>query len=118
VANLAGVSVAAVSRAFTPGASIAAETKKRVVEAASTLGYQPNVIARSLNKSSSKLVGLLMCGWNNLGDVNVLRLISEGFEAHGYEVMLKSVPNREKIGEYIGQRYWLLGRQRGRHEPG
>lgn len=103
VANLAGVSVAAVSRAFTLGASIAPETKKRVIKAASTLGYQPNVIARSLNKSSSKLVGLLMSGWNNFGDVDVLRLLSEGLEAHGYEVMLKSVLDREQIGEYVGQ---------------
>jgi DNA-binding LacI/PurR family transcriptional regulator len=103
VANLAGVSVAAVSRAFTPGASIAPATKKRVLEAASTLGYQPNVIARSLNKRSSQLVGLLMSGWNNFGYVDVLRLLSERLEAHGYEVMLKSVLDREKIGEYVGQ---------------
>jgi len=103
VANLAGVSVAAVSRAFTPGASIAPATKKRVMEAAGTLGYQPNVIARSLNKRSSKLVGLLMSGWNNFGYVDVLRLLSERLEAHGYEVMLKSVLDREKIDEYVGQ---------------
>jgi DNA-binding LacI/PurR family transcriptional regulator len=103
VANLAGVSVAAVSRAFTPGASIAPVTKKRVMEAASTLGYQPNVIARSLNKRSSKLVGLLMSGWNNFGYVDVLRLLSENLEAHGYEVMLKSILDREKIDEYVGQ---------------
>ncbi len=103
VANLAGVSVAAVSRAFTPGASIAPATRKRVLEAASTIGYQPNVIARSLNKRSSKLVGLLMSGWNNFGYVDVLRLLSESLEAQGYEVMLKSVLDREKIGEYVGQ---------------
>jgi DNA-binding LacI/PurR family transcriptional regulator len=103
VANLAGLSVAAVSRAFTPGASIAPATKKRVMEAASTLGYQPNVIARSLNKRSSKLVGLLMSGWNNFGYVDVLRLLSESLEAHGYEVMLKSILDREKIDEYVGQ---------------
>jgi len=103
VANLAGLSVAAVSRAFTPGASIAPATKQRVMEAARTLGYQPNVIARSLNKRSSKLVGLLMSGWNNFGYVDVLRLLSERLEEHGYEVMLKSVLDRENIGEYVGQ---------------
>jgi len=103
VANLAGVSVAAVSRAFTPGASIAPATKQRVMEAANTLGYQPNVLARNLNKRSSKLVGLLMSGWNNFGYVDVLRLLSERLEAHGYEVMLKSVLDRENIGEYVGQ---------------
>lgn len=103
VANLAGVSVAAVSRAFTPGASIAPATRERVMEAANTLGYQPNVLARNLNKRSSNLVGLLMSGWNNFGYVDVLRLLSERLEAHGYEVMLKSVLDRDKIGEYVGQ---------------
>jgi DNA-binding LacI/PurR family transcriptional regulator len=73
------------------------------MEAAGTLGYQPNVIARSLNKRSSNLVGLLMSGWNNFGYVDVLRLLSERLEEHGYEVMLKSVLDREKIGEYVGQ---------------
>jgi DNA-binding LacI/PurR family transcriptional regulator len=44
-----------------------------------------------------------MSGWNNFGYVDVLRLLSERLEAHGYEVMLKSVLDREKIGEYVGQ---------------
>ena len=52
VANLAGVSVAAVSRAYTPGASIAAETKRRVMEAAKTLGYQPNVLGYEAGRRS------------------------------------------------------------------
>lgn len=103
MANLAGVSVAAVSRAFTPGASIAPATKQRVMEAAKTLGYQPNVLARNLNKRSSKLIGLLMSGWNNFGYVDVLRLLSERLEARGYEVLLKSVLDRENISEYVGQ---------------
>ncbi len=103
VANLAGVSVAAVSRAFTPGASIAPETKRRVMEAAKTLGYQPNVIARSLNQRRSRLIGVLMSGWNNFGYVDVLRIISEQLETQGYEVMLKSILDREKIVENVGQ---------------
>lgn len=103
VASLAGVSVAAVSRAFTPGASIAPKTKRRVMEAADTLGYHPNVIARSLNQRRSKLVGLVMSGWNNFGYVEILRLLTEQLEAQGYEVMLKSVLDRDQIGETIRQ---------------
>jgi len=103
VASLAGVSVAAVSRAFTPGASIAPNTKRRVMEAANTLGYYPNIIARSLNQRRSKLVGLVMSGWNNFGYVEILRLLTEQLEAQGYEVILKSVLDRDRIGETIGQ---------------
>ncbi len=103
VAHLAGVSVAAVSRAFTPGASIAPATKQRVMEAAATLGYQPNVIARSLIQRRSNLVGLLMSGWNNFGYVDVLRRLTERLEAEGYEVILKSVLEPEQVSECVRQ---------------
>jgi DNA-binding LacI/PurR family transcriptional regulator len=48
VAKAAGVSRSAVSRAFTPGASIAQETRTRVMQAAHKLGYQANDLARAL----------------------------------------------------------------------
>jgi DNA-binding LacI/PurR family transcriptional regulator len=60
VARLAGVSQAAVSRAFTPGASIANDTRERVLEAAQALGYRPNLIARSLIKGRSGIVGVVI----------------------------------------------------------
>lgn len=58
VARLAGVSQSAVSRAFTPGASIAPQTRHRIQEAARQLGYQPNLIARSLTSGRSNIVGV------------------------------------------------------------
>ena len=59
VAELAGVSRSAVSRAFTPGASIAPETRDKVMEAAAALGYQVNDLARGLLANRSRLVGLV-----------------------------------------------------------
>jgi DNA-binding LacI/PurR family transcriptional regulator len=59
VAELAGVSRSAVSRAFTPGASIAPATLARVHEAAAALGYQVNDLARGLLANRSQLVGLV-----------------------------------------------------------
>jgi DNA-binding LacI/PurR family transcriptional regulator len=59
VARLAGVSQAAVSRAFTPGASIAQATRDRVFDAAKSLGYHPNLIARSLIKGESGIIGVV-----------------------------------------------------------
>lgn len=60
VARLAGVSQAAVSRAFTPGASIAVATRDKVFEAAKELGYRPNLLARSLIKGQSGIVGVVV----------------------------------------------------------
>jgi DNA-binding LacI/PurR family transcriptional regulator len=59
VAVRAGVSRSAVSRAFTPGASIAPATLARVHEAADALGYQVNDLARGLLAHRSQLVGLV-----------------------------------------------------------
>jgi len=59
VAQRAGVSRSAVSRAFTPGASIAPDTRKKVMEAAAELGYQVNDLARGLLANRSRLVGLV-----------------------------------------------------------
>lgn len=60
VARVAGVSQAAVSRAFTPGASIAKGTQDKVFRAAKSLGYRPNLIARSLIKGESGIVGVVI----------------------------------------------------------
>jgi DNA-binding LacI/PurR family transcriptional regulator len=60
VARLAGVSQAAVSRAFTPGASIAKATREKVLEAAKVLGYRPNLLARSLIKGQTGIIGVVI----------------------------------------------------------
>ncbi len=59
VAERAGVSRSAVSRAFTPGASIAPETRRKVMQAAAELGYEVNDLARGLLANRSRLVGLV-----------------------------------------------------------
>lgn len=60
VAADAGVSTAAVSRAFTPGARIADETRNLVFRTAERLGYRPSRLARSLSRTRSDLVALLV----------------------------------------------------------
>ena len=59
VAELAGVSRAAVSRSFTPGASVSAETRAKVFNAAEKLGYQVNHLARGLIRARSGIVALI-----------------------------------------------------------
>jgi len=59
VAERAGVSRSAVSRTFTPGASVSPEVKRKVIAAADELGYRVNRLARGLISSRSNLVGLV-----------------------------------------------------------
>ncbi|SDP83872.1 transcriptional regulator, LacI family [Phyllobacterium sp. YR620] len=60
VAKYAGVSRSAVSRAFTPGASVSAKKREKIMEAAEALGYQVNDLARGLLARKSRLVGLVV----------------------------------------------------------
>jgi DNA-binding LacI/PurR family transcriptional regulator len=65
VAELASVSRSAVSRCFTPGASIAPETRRRILAAAEALGYRPNAFARGLNTRRSGLIGVVVSDVGN-----------------------------------------------------
>ncbi|QND54830.1 LacI family DNA-binding transcriptional regulator (plasmid) [Phyllobacterium sp. 628] len=60
VAKKAGVSRSAVSRAFTPGASVSAKKREKIMVAAEELGYQVNDLARGLLARTSRLVGLVV----------------------------------------------------------
>ncbi|MEO8242425.1 MAG: LacI family DNA-binding transcriptional regulator [bacterium] len=65
VAELAGVSRAAVSRTFTEGASVSPKTRSKVERASAELGYSPNMLARSLTTRKTQLVGLVSNNFHN-----------------------------------------------------
>lgn len=65
VAELAGVSRSAVSRTFTPGASVSERTRLRVEAAARELGYTPSVLASALSTGRTRLIGLVANNFHN-----------------------------------------------------
>lgn len=88
VARLAGVSQSAVSRAFTPGASIAERTRERVIEAAESLGYRPNILARSLVKRRSNIIALAIASLQNPFYAQMVTEISERLRSTGRNILL------------------------------
>ena len=88
VARLAKVSQSAVSRTFSPGGSVSAETRALVLAAARKLGYRPNVLARAMISGRSKLIAVLVAYLDNQFYPVVLELLSRSLQAHGYQVML------------------------------
>ncbi|MEY4977666.1 MAG: hypothetical protein RIQ97_2861 [Pseudomonadota bacterium] len=88
VAAHAGVSQSAVSRCFTPGASIAKETRDRVLKAAAELGYRPNVHARNLITGRTRIVGVVLAHLDNLFYPRFLQGLTEGLQAQGMQVLL------------------------------
>lgn len=59
IAVAAGVSVATVSKALRNRDDIGEETKKKIKDIASELGYMPNAAARALKTNQSKNIGVL-----------------------------------------------------------
>ena len=83
VARLAAVSQSAVSRSFTPGASVSQETRAKVLEAARMLGYRPNAIARTLSTRSSRMIAVVVNQLQNLFYPLVLEMLSQRLQKHG-----------------------------------
>lgn len=88
VAALAQVSQSAVSRTFTPGASVSESTRSKVLAAAQKLNYTPNNIARSLITQKSYIVGVAMTYLDNQFYPEVLQCLSDELGKAGYRVLL------------------------------
>jgi DNA-binding LacI/PurR family transcriptional regulator len=88
VAKRAGVSQSAVSRVFTPGASVSEKTAEKVKRAAEELGYRPNVLARSLITGKSRMIGLLVAYLENYFYPEALEKLSNALQAKGYHVLI------------------------------
>ncbi len=88
VAKRAGVSQSAVSRVFTPGASVSQKTADKVKKAAEELGYRPNVLARSLITGKSHIIGLVVAYLENYFYPEALEKLSNALQAEGYHVLV------------------------------
>lgn len=95
VARLAQVSQSAVSRTFTPGASVSEATRTKVEEAARKLGYRPNAIARTLITRRSRIIGVVMSYLENQFYPVVLEKLSQRLQRDGYHVLLFIADTRQ-----------------------
>ena len=97
VARVAGVSQAAVSRVFTAGASVSDEMRTRVLSAARKLGYRPNVLARSLTRRSTNIIGIVMFRFTNPFYARLLKEFSHKLQALNYWTLLLNSEGDEDV---------------------
>ncbi|TNM59736.1 LacI family DNA-binding transcriptional regulator [Aliirhizobium smilacinae] len=88
VAHRAGVSRSAVSRTFTPGASVSEETRRRVVEAAEALGYHVNHLARGLMRNESGIVCLIVSELDTPYRASLIRALTRQLQSASKVAML------------------------------
>jgi LacI family transcriptional regulator len=95
VAQLAGVHPATASRALNPQTRplVNADTARKVLRAAESIGYQPNPIARSLKTSRTGTVGLVIPDLTNPLFPPIVRGIEDVLTPAGYNAWIVNTDN-------------------------
>jgi LacI family transcriptional regulator len=98
IALKTGVSKSTVSRALGGSTRISASTRKRIASAAGKLNYEPNYLARSLSRSKTLSIGVILEDIMNPFFTEVAKGIETTLSAAGYSMLLTSsgyVPETE-----------------------
>ncbi len=88
VAHKAGVSQSAVSRVFTPGGSVSDKTREKVMRAAESLGYSPNVLARAMTTGRSQIIGLVVAYLDNQFYPEAIERLAVALQEQGYHALV------------------------------
>jgi len=93
VAKRARVSAATVSAVLNDSAFVSADLKARVLSAVTTLGYHPNLLARSLAKQRTQTLGMIVPDIANPFFPEVVRGAEDVAHAAGYSLLIASTDN-------------------------
>jgi LacI family transcriptional regulator len=101
VARHAGVDVSTVSRALNERTAklLRSETVERVHDAARTLGYHPNQLARGLRTQKSHTVGMLLPDLTNPFFPPIVRGLEDALDDHGYTLIVGNTDNDDRREE-------------------
>ncbi|BDG36195.1 LacI family DNA-binding transcriptional regulator [Geobacillus sp. 44B] len=110
VAKLANVSKSTVSQYLNKRYEyMSEETRKRIARAIEELGYQPNIIARSLKQKTTATIGVIVFNILHMLTIQVLHAIEEACQERGFHVIVSnSDDDPEKEKKYIDM---LLAKQ-------
>ena len=100
IAELAGVSVSTVSRVLSGKAEqarISKATAEKVYAAASSMGYSPSLLARSLNHERSALIGLVLPTVANPFFAEMAGIIISECRLRGYSIIMMDSAEDEKL---------------------
>ncbi len=96
------MSLATASRAMNDRASVASDTRARVIDAAARLEFEPSSVARSLRLRSTRLVGFVVPDIGSSFYASALKGAQHRLEAAGYQVALMDTDERpEREAEAI-----------------
>jgi LacI family transcriptional regulator len=88
ISQVLGFSISTVSRALKNHPDISASTKKKVIELAETLEYEPNATAVNLRTKKSKIFGLMVPSVTNTFYGSFISAIEEESRKLGYSLLI------------------------------
>lgn len=101
VARHAGVSQAAVSRAFSKRGYVGKEARAKIEAAAKELGFRPNALARSLIDKRSRIVAVVIADMYYSFYVAILHQINSALREAGYQTLLFSIPSSQDLDSVV-----------------
>jgi len=108
VAREAGVSVVTVSRALSEPTLVAEDTRIRILEAASRLGYTPNLLARWLSSRRSKTIGVIIHELDYAYFSPIVGALEERAKKEGYLVVMSESLRQVSIEREVVERFKQL----------
>jgi len=103
VAREAGVSQSAVSRAFTPGASVSPEMRATIEAAAARLGYRPSRLPGIMRSGKSGIVAVVVGGLYNPFHTMTLEAFTRALKAAGKQTLLVQVDSDRDLDEAVNE---------------
>ncbi len=88
IAEQAGVSFSTVSKALRNSPLVQEKTKRRILEIADRMGYQPNISARRLVSKRSNIIGVVWPSVERTALSTLITNINDRLENQGYTTML------------------------------
>ncbi|MBN3584150.1 LacI family DNA-binding transcriptional regulator [Algoriphagus aestuarii] len=88
IAKKLGVSVSTISRALKDSPELHPETKRKIVEMAKEMNYQPNLLAQSLRISRTKTLGVIVPEITSHFFASCISGIQDQATTRGYNVMI------------------------------
>ena len=104
VAALAGVSFTTVSHVLNDTRPVSADARRRVLAAVEQIGYLPSAVARSLRKSETKIIGVLVPNVRNPFFAELVCGVEECCRLAGFSVFLCNSDNDPKRQQHAREK--------------